>query len=240
LLVIALGAGFFAPSSALAGDRDGRVEALIEAAHQRDLASDKTWLRLGHWRHNWTGGFTSEADGDDFFLEDRHRAARSYNVVVNALLWKAAMRASTSALAGHGHDRIYLLHYEALVENPDRTLRGLADWLGVTYESKMLDVPVAYSSYEMPRSGISTQPLERWREKLTATEISAVQTCCGRVMAELGYRRENVAAPLHRLIWTWATVPTAFARAALANRKRLGRASEYVRRRLLLTVSRSG
>jgi hypothetical protein len=180
------------------------------------------------------------SDGDAFFLEDRHRAARSYNVVVNALLWKAAMRASTSALARHGHDRIYLLHYEGLVENPDRTLRGLADWLGVIYETTMLDVPVAYSSYEMPRSGISTQPLERWREKLTATEISAVQTCCGRVMTDLGYRRENVSAPLHRLVWTWATVPTAFARAALANRKRLGRASEYVRKRLLLTVSRNG
>jgi hypothetical protein len=173
-------------------------------------------------------------------VEERQRAARSYNVVVNALLWRAAMRASLKGLARHGDDRVYLLRYEALVEDPDRSVRALADWLGVGYADEMLDVPVAYSSYAMPNRGISTQPLERWRDKLSAPEISAVQTCCARVMAELGYRPEDVAAPVHRLIWTWATVPAAFARAALVNRKRLGRASEYLRRRLLLAVSRGG
>jgi hypothetical protein len=56
------------PRSAAAESPSDPAEALVQAAHVRKLASEKTWLRLGHWRRGWTGGFTSEADGDAFFL----------------------------------------------------------------------------------------------------------------------------------------------------------------------------
>jgi hypothetical protein len=171
---------------------------------------------------------------------DRKRAVRSYNIVVNALLWKGAMEASQQAVSRHGPGRVQLVRYEELVSEPEATLRRLTDWLGIAYEESMLDVPVTRSSYDDAAHGISQAPLERWREKLTPTEISVVQTCCGGVMARLGYAKEKVEAPLHSLALTWAHVPIGVARAGFANRKRLGNVSEYVRKRLRLALSRGG
>jgi len=45
-----------------------RAEPYIRSAQTMHLERDLTWLRLGHWRANVSGGFTSEADGEAFFL----------------------------------------------------------------------------------------------------------------------------------------------------------------------------
>jgi hypothetical protein len=148
------------------------------------------------------------------------------------------MRASLRALHDFGLQRVLILRYEELVADPATTLGRLTDWLDLPYDDAMLDVPIVQSSYAIAEHGISQAPLERWREKLSPTEISAVQGCCGRTMRQLGYSRERVSAPLHRLVWTWASAPLAVVRAALANRKRLGRISDYVLKRLLLAFGR--
>lgn len=171
---------------------------------------------------------------------DRKRVTRSYNVVVNALLVKGAMEASQQALGRHGPQRVRLVPYEELVTEPEAAVRQMADWLGLAYEPSMLQVPVMRSSYDDVVDGISRAPLERWRTKLSPTEIAVVQTCCRGPMGRLGYEREDVDAPRRELALTWASVPFAFARAALANRKRLGNASQYLRKRLRLALSRGG
>jgi hypothetical protein len=167
--------------------------------------------------------------------KDRERARRSYDPILNAFLWRSAMQASLRARGRYGEDRVHILRYEDLLGDPRPLIRGLAEWLGLQYDPTMLDVPIVYSSYSIAGAGISKEPLDRWRAKLTPTEISVVQTCCRRPMDALGYAPEPVSPPLHRVALTWAAVPIAVLRAALANRARLGRASEYVRRRLLPT-----
>ncbi len=47
---------------------DAYLAELLEASRARDLARDRGWLRLGHWRPRLLGGFESEADGPAFFL----------------------------------------------------------------------------------------------------------------------------------------------------------------------------
>ena len=52
--------------------RQGReLRRMIGRAHARDLHEDVYWLRLMHYRPTVTGGFTSEADGGNFFLHER-------------------------------------------------------------------------------------------------------------------------------------------------------------------------
>jgi hypothetical protein len=171
-------------------------------------------------------------ESDEATHEDRRRARRSYDPILNALLWRSAMQASLDARKKYGGESVHFLRYEDLLGDPETTLRALTDWLGHQYDAAMLDVPIAYSSYAIPGGGISKEPLERWRAKLTPTEVGVVQTCCRRPMAELGYVLEPVSPPLHRVALTWAAVPVALFRATLANRARLGKVSEYVRRRL--------
>ena len=45
------------------------AETLIAEAHRQNLAEQKTWLRLGHYRKGWFG-WESEADGKQFFAAE--------------------------------------------------------------------------------------------------------------------------------------------------------------------------
>ena len=61
--------GRAAPAPPAAVDRaDAYLAELLDAARAADLAHDRAWLRLGHWRPRLLGGFESEADGSGFFL----------------------------------------------------------------------------------------------------------------------------------------------------------------------------
>jgi sulfotransferase family protein len=171
---------------------------------------------------------------------DRARVTRSYNVVLNSLLVKGAMVAEEKALRDHGSGYVRLVRYEDVVSEPEAAVRALAHWLGLEYEPAMLDVPDMFSSYDDVQRGISTVPVERWRRKLSPTEISVIQTCCRGTMERNGYSYERVSPPLFELMRTWLSVPVAAARAAVANRKRLGSTSEYILRRLRLALSRGG
>jgi hypothetical protein len=57
-------------------------------------------------------------------------------------------------------------------------------------------------------------------------------------MDELGYAREAASVSPARLAWAFGTAPFAAARAAFVNRDRLGRATQYVRRRGGAALSR--
>jgi hypothetical protein len=58
-----------------------------------------------------------------------------------------------------------------------------------------------------------------------------VQAVAGPLLHELGYERQPVPTSPLRLTWALATVPFAAGRAAVHNRARLGRVSQYVRTR---------
>ncbi|MGM0575441.1 MAG: DUF4105 domain-containing protein [Myxococcota bacterium] len=63
------------------------ADALVERARGRGLSRDPTWLRLGHWRTGGADGWTSEADGDAFFLSEEGRTdpAAELNATLRAL-----------------------------------------------------------------------------------------------------------------------------------------------------------
>jgi hypothetical protein len=180
---------------------------------------------------------STKREGPGMRSRDRKRARSSYDPVLNAFLWRGAMRASLRARTRYGEEQIHILRYEELLTDPEAAIRGLANWLWLDYVPAMLDVPIVQSSYSIAETGISKEPLDRWRTKLTSAEISAVQMCCRRTMEAVGYAREPVSPPLHSLARMWATVPVAVVRAALANRGRLGRFPEYVRRRLYVALA---
>jgi Sulfotransferase family len=175
-------------------------------------------------------------------IRDRMRVQKSYNVVLQALLWRSAMQAALGAVERFGPNRVLLQPYEALVSDPEAGLRGLCTWLGVDYEAAMLGVPVVHSSYveSAIEVGVSTTPVERWRSKLSPAEVSVIQACCGRLMNRLGYVREKPGASLPQVVAAWLSVPGAFIRAAIVNRGRIGRMPEYVGRRVLLVLRGTG
>jgi hypothetical protein len=171
---------------------------------------------------------------------DRRRSRRSYNLVVQCLLWRGVVQASYAALRRHGPERVSVVRFEELAAEPERAVRALCEWLGLEWEPGMLAIPVVNSSYATPAAarGVSAEPVDRWRGLLSPAEIAAVQSCCGRQMDELGYAREPVRVSPLRVAWAWATVPFGVARAAVFNRDRLGKVVPYVRLRVTAAFSR--
>jgi len=207
---------------------DGKVVCLVRDP-RAVVASYRDWHGAAERR-----GVTESEE----LAADRRRSRRSYNPVLMSLLWRGVVQASYQALRRHGAERVRIQRFERLAERPEDEVRELCGWLGLAYEPGLLEIPVVNSSYATTGEGVSTEPLDRWRERLSDSEVGVVQACCGRLMDELGYEREPVRASPVRLAWAFGTAPLAAARAAAVNRARLGRATQYLRRRGGAALSR--
>ena len=117
-------------------------------------------------------------------------------------------------------------------------MRELCAWLGLEFEPALLEIPVVNSSYATTGAGVSSEPVERWRERLSPTEVGIVQSVCEPLLSLLGYAPDGVTVSPVRLAWAWGTVPFAAARAAVVNRQRLGKATQYLRTRAKTAFSR--
>src|SRR3954464_1096773 len=60
------------PAIALSGGRaepdPAYLPELLAQARKKSLSEERAWLRLGHWRSRFLGGWLSEADGPGLFL----------------------------------------------------------------------------------------------------------------------------------------------------------------------------
>ena len=177
---------------------------------------------------------------------DRERTRRSYNPVLMSLLWRGVVRASFEALERHGPERVRIQRFERLAAAPEAEVRELCAWLGLDFEPALLEIPVVNSSYATDRR----RRLERAGRALAGAALAAPRSgSCSRVceplLSELGYaprRRQGLAAP--RSAGPGERVPFAAARAAVVNRRRLGKATQYLAharpRRLLARPALAG
>ncbi len=165
---------------------------------------------------------------------DYLRSKQQYNLILTTLLWNATVAAAYEARQRFGDDVVYLQRYEELVAEPERATRGLAEWLGLDYQDSMLGVNVVRSSAAGidGRPGISTEPVGRWRAKLSPAEVAVIQAITGRTLRELGYDPLEVRASPHRVALVLLELPIDAVQALFANRHRLARTPEFVRRRI--------
>jgi len=189
-------------------------------------------------------GPVEEIEGDagsrEALEKEQLRVQMSYHVVIASLMWRAVARAASQALARFGAQRVWIQKYEDLALSPESSLRALCDWLSIGYSPAMIDdVPTGTTSYGKFESGtgVNVAAVGRWRERMSPSEIYAVQICCRAAMAEFGYEPiETHASPI-AVVRTFLSLPTALLSAFRANRSRSGGAVAYVLRRLRAMVS---
>jgi hypothetical protein len=186
------------------------------------------------WRNQGGFDFTTDPGHEAELAADHERARRSYHPLIISMLWQGAMRAAIAAEAKYGSGRIRLQRYEALATDPEASIDDLARWLGIDLEQAMAAPPMHNSSYDrFTRSaGVSTAPVERWREKLSATEIATVESLCAKTLTDLGYERVSPKGRALGVAASWCTLPLVAARAAAVNRKRIPNLPRYVASRI--------
>ncbi|HEV2590287.1 MAG TPA: sulfotransferase [Gaiellaceae bacterium] len=186
---------------------------------------------------DWTRRAALSPDRDSVFAADRSRARSSYGLLLSSLMCAASLRAGTRALREFGPDRVRLLRFEDLVHAPRETLVDLCDWLGLPFAEAMIDVPLVQSSYDgAVRQGVSTEPVNRWRTKLSKQEIAVVELACSRVMHELAYDRVSEGHAWRAVVTAAVSLPGDVVRAARVNRTRISKPISYAWRRLSLSL----
>lgn len=205
---------------------DARVICMIRDV-RAVVASYRDWKNQG--------GFDFEKDpGHKQTLEaDHQRAKKSYHPIIIASLWNGAMKSALAAEQRFGKDRVRLQRFEDVVGDPDAKMRELLDWLGLPFDTAVLEMPMSNSSYEKftEGRGVSKQPVDRWKSKLTPGEIAVIQGVSGSLIDRLGYERVRgasaFAAGRH-----YASFPLAVVRAFRANQARMGNPMKFLWRRL--------
>ena len=187
---------------------------------------------------DWTRRPELTPDADSPFAADRTRARTSYGLLLSCLMCKSALAAGLRAARKHGPERVRVVRFETLVGTPSEQLAALCDWLSLSFDDAMLDVPLVQSSYTGSEHGISKAPTERWRTTLSDREQRTIEAACGGVMRALGYERATTGRTWPALLRALAVLPVDALRALRANRDRMGRPLAYVWKRLSFAVGR--
>ena len=155
--------------------------------------SPKRWVTAFCPRLAWGDSRSSFwADYPDGRLIACHRDPRAwyasahlhkdgYKDVASALaLWRRNADEILTAKADRPED-VFVLTYEELVTEPERTMGTIASWLGIRPDPILLRptfnrLPtLPNSSYLLKDWGISTESLERWRDVLPSATIAIIE-----------------------------------------------------------------
>ena len=114
-------------------------------------------------------------------IDPSERRERDYGTVEAATaLW---IRSAEAMLAAHERygERFHAVVFEDLLSEPEATMRALCALLEIDYDPILVTptfngLPIkADSSFAVTGHGVSSEPLERWREHLSAEEIKYVE-----------------------------------------------------------------
>ncbi|MGG6238270.1 sulfotransferase family protein [Nodosilinea sp. AN01ver1] len=149
------------------------------------------------------------------------------SVVGDAGVWRRYMATARQCPPAHG--AIYSLHYEALVSDPEASLKAVCQFLGLPFQMAMLDYyrqdPRGVNVSREPWKGnavkpVSSDSLTRWQQEMTAEEIATVEWVAKAEMTGLSY--EPYASN-----WQVLRVAT-----QLKTRRTLDRARQYVEKQI--------
>ena len=141
-------------------------------------------------------------------------------VSTTALWWERKVRKAREDGAALGPGLYHEMHYEALVEDPERECNRLCEFLGVPYDDAMIRFHEGRERVKPGRSAKSawlrvTSGLRNWRTEMCTGDVERFEASAGDLLEELGYERA-VPNPSSEALEQAARIREAFAREALA------------------------
>ena len=141
-------------------------------------------------------------------------------VSTTALWWERKVRKGREDGAALGPGLYHEMHYEALVEDPQRECERLCEFLGVPYYDAMIRFHEGRERVEPGRGAKSawlrvTSGLRDWRTEMCTGDVERFEAAAGALLEELGYERA-VPNPSSEALEQAARIREAFTREALA------------------------
>jgi hypothetical protein len=151
-------------------------------------------------------------DGRDVALSLMDRRFGQGHIVEAARYWRRRVTLGRAAGRSIGPGRYREVRYEGLLEDPERIVRELCEFIDLPFEPVML----RYYDREQvfgPRPGASRSPSEKfhlpptkglrdWRTQLSKRALVLFEVAAGELLDELGYERGAERMPLWKTIGT--------------------------------------
>ncbi len=121
-------------------------------------------------------------------------ATRSYrNIELSAQQWVDGniYGLVNQDIVGQGNYKI--LKYEKLLNEPQKELQSICDFLEISFSESMLDLSddKLTEDKKYVKSFFDTSKINRWKEQLSLKEIEKIEKIQGRLLKKLGYQLET-------------------------------------------------
>ncbi len=124
--------------------------------------------------------------------------------------WNRSTAAGCLNEADYGDDRYWLLRYEDLVTEPEKTLGQICQFLGIEDHptlrkpTRVGDLWRGNSMFAAEFQGISSAAVGRWKEQLPASQAGVVQTASRQYIKRFNYQDVIPVSFRDRLTgWYW-------------------------------------
>ncbi len=113
---------------------------------------------------------------------------KDYNILSDGYSWKKAVRSANIATK-ENQERVLLLSYENLVQKPELLIKEICLFLGIGFESNMLNISFSNpaSLAKEKGSGIYSSSTDDWKEILSGQELDLVEYLFGDDLQRSGY-----------------------------------------------------
>lgn len=176
----------------------------------------------------------------NFPISEVVRSWFNYHPVTTSLLWNSSINAARTF---EKNPRVLTVKFEDFVSHPESVVRRVCSFVGVEFESCMLDIPRIeggtssfYRIDQLQGVGIDKAAADRWtRGGLNAGELFLCQKITKKNMDYFGYEATGLNLPLSwlRAILYVATMPLQLINSIILNFHRHRNLLSAIKRRLL-------
>ena len=129
--------------------------------------------------------------GDNIPYSEIIRVWFNYHPYTITKLW---VKATTLAQQLKTHERVYILRFEDIIANPEQEIKKVCAFLGLAYESEMLDIEQIGSSHRQntnQQRGVAQKALNTWVKILTPGEVAICERIAAEQMKAFSYPVSN-------------------------------------------------
>jgi len=162
------------------------------------------------------------------------RSYFNYHPITISKLWNSSIN---NARKFEKNERVFSLKFENLLENPEKKIQDLCDFLGLEFSEEMLKVPNIGSSTSVDEKttlGLDNNKIGKWKSGgISKTDIYICQKICGNNMATFHYKKKNFKFIPLFVIFQFFSFPIKLSISFLLNLHRIKNLKEVFKKRIL-------
>ena len=165
-------------------------------------------------------------------IKETLRDWMNYHPITISHIWRTAVNAADRFVQ---HERVISVYFEELLAYPQKTVKCLCDFVGITYADEMLQVPQVGSSVaeDQPQQlGINPHRAYTWQDgELSSAEIYINQTITATLMKKHNYSPTAIQPNVASLTLHLLSFPVKLGGAFLFNLDRMKNIRQTLKRR---------